>query len=183
MQWDKNEQNPPEPNKDFGIASMNKASEAVKTFHQITVTPDVQSQFVVRPILSHVPGGLWATSNSDDVNGELLIENAMVGVEIVPGQPSIAGGSREIERKALSYTTYKMTGAYTDNAISSFTAASDPGNDPTRNRDLWQQIQGEINKNTTRDAMLTAMGFAAGDLDIGEPFTRDAAYAPRYGHL
>jgi len=183
MQWDKNQHNPPLPNNDFGIASMNKGSGAVKTFHQITVTPDVQSQFVVRPIVSHVPGGLWATSNSDDINAELLIENALIGVEIVPGLPSVAGGSRNIERKALSYTTYKMTKAYADNGISGFTATSDPGDDPAKNRQLWQQIQGEINKNTTRDAMLAAMGFAASDLDIGEPFTSYAAYAPSYGHL
>jgi hypothetical protein len=183
MQWDKNQQNPPQPNKDFGIASMNKGSGAVQTFHQITVTPDVQSQFVVRPILSHVPGGLWATSNSSDINAELLIENAMVGVEIVPGQPSVAGGARNIERKDVSYTTYKMTSAYVDNAISGFTTVSDPGDDPTLNRDLWKRIQGEINKKPTRDAMLAALGFAATDTDIGEPFTSDAAYAPRYGHL
>lgn len=181
MQWDKNQ---PGANKDFGIASMNKGSGDVQTFHQITVTPDVPAQFVVRPILSHVPGGLWATSNSDDVNAELLIENAMVGVEIVPGQPSAAGGSQTIERKALSYTTYPMANAYTDNAISSFTVTgSDPGDDPAENRKLWQTIEGEINKNPKRDAMLAAMGFAAADTDIGEPFTNDAAYAPSYGHL
>lgn len=183
MQWDKNQQNPPQPNNDFGIASMNKGSSAVQTFHQITVTPDVPGQFVVRPILSHVPGGLWATSNSQDVNAELLIENAMVGVEIVPGQPSIAGGSNTIERKALSYTTYKMANAYVDNTIGSFTVESDPGDDPAKNRDLWQKIQGEINKKPARDSMLGALGFAASDTDIGEPFTSDAAFAPIYGHL
>src|SRR5215213_3227374 len=184
LPWDKNKQNSSAPNKNFGIASMNRDSDQVQTFHQITVTPDVQSQFVVRPVLSHVPGGLWAESNSSDINAELLIENAMVGVEIVPGQPSVAGKSRTIERKLLSYTTYPMANAYADNAINKFTATPfDPGDNPAENRDLWGRIQSEINKNTMRDAMLAAMGFAVADLDIGEPFTSDAAYAPRYGHL
>src|SRR5262249_49868030 len=119
-----------------------------------------------------------------DINAELLIENAMVGVEIVPGKPTVAGASNKIERKQLSYTTYRMTNAFADNGISSFTVTgTNPGDDPAKNRDLWNQIQGEINKNPTRDTMLTAMGFGRADLDIGEPFANDAAYAPKYGHL
>ena len=65
-----------------------------------------------------------------------------------------------------------MANAYTNNAIKSFTVTGkDPGDDPSLNRDLWLQIQSEINKNTMRDTMLAAMGFAIADLDIGEPFT------------
>ena len=174
-------------NQDFGIASMSKNKDQVKTFHQITVTRNNQeasSQFVARPILTHVPGGLWAENNSDNVNDKLLIENAMVGVEIVPRQPPIVGATNTIDRKALAYTTHAMANAYADNAIKNFAVkGAAPGNDPAKNRDLWDQIQKEIVQNPARDAMLTALGFAKTDLDIGEKFSADAAYAPSYGAL
>ena len=77
-----------------------------------------------------------------------------------------------------------MANAYTDHAINTFTATvPNPGNDPVANRAVWNRIQTEIHGNTTRVAMLAAMGFADTDLDIGEPFSTDAAYAPRYGSL
>ena len=172
-------------NVDFGIASMDMGSALVQTFHQITVTPESQAlQFVARPILKHVPGGLWANSNSSDINAELLIENAIVGFEIVPANPSVSGHTQPIERDLLKYTTLAVDNAFVDDAINTFTATGPkPGDDPEANRALWERIQGEIHMNTTRDAMLAAMGFSNTDLDIGEMFSTDAAYAPSYGSL
>ena len=174
-------------NTDFGIASMDKDKDKVQTFHQITVTRDGQaaeSHFVLRPIHSHVPGGLWAEENSSDINAKRLIENAVIGFEIVPAKPPGSGHTQPINRDLLKYTTHVMGDAYADHAISPFTSTVPaPGNDPAANRALWNRIQSEVHENTTRNAMLVAMGFAETDLDIGEPFTTDAAYAPSYGAL
>jgi hypothetical protein len=174
-------------NTDFGIASMNKGKDAVQTFHQITVTRNneaTESQFVARPILKHVPGGLWAENNSGDVNAELLIENATVGFELVPANSPVSGHMQPIKRDLLKYTTHSMDNAYTDQAIKTFTAtAPDPGDDPVANAAIWDRILREIHANTTRDAMLASLGFARTDLDIGEPFVIDSAYAPSYGSL
>jgi hypothetical protein len=173
-------------NTDFGIASMGKDRDKVKTSHRITVKRDgpAESQFVAHPIHSHVPGGLWAENNSADINAELLIERAVVGFKIVPAKTSVSGHTQPIKRDCLTYTTHDLSNAYADHAIATFTATgSNPGDDPAANRALWDSIQGEIHSNTTRDAMLAAMGFADADFDIGEPFSTDAAYAPSYGSL
>lgn len=175
-------------NTDFGIASMDKGKDKVQTFHQITVTRyghAAESHFVARPIHSHVPGGLWAENNSTDINAKRLIENAMVGFEIVPGKSPVSGHTQPIKRALLTLSApHVMANAYTDHAINTFTATvPNPENDPAANRAVWNRIQTEIHGNTTRVAMLAAMGFADTDLDIGEPFSTDAAYAPRYGSL
>lgn len=174
-------------NTDFGIASMDKGKDKVQTFQQITVTRNgkaAESQFVARPIHSNVPGGLWAEKNSSDINAGLLIENAMVGFEIVPGKSPVSGHTQPIKRELLKYNLQALDNAYTDQSIKTFTATvPDAGDDPDANRALWDRIQREIHANTTRDAMLDALGFARTDLDIGEPFATDAAYAPSYGSL
>lgn len=174
-------------NHDFGIAPMDKAKESVRTFHQITVTRDGQpaeSQFVVRPIYNHVPGGLWAEKNSADINAQRLIENATIGFEIVPGKSPVSGHTKPISRDLLKYSTHLMDNAYSDQTIRTFTATlPSPGDDPVANRAIWDRIQKEIHANTTRDTMLAALGFAKTDLDIGESFATDAAYAPSYGSV
>ena len=167
-------------NTDFGIAPMDKSKDKVKTFHQIVVTRDGQpaeSQFVARPIYNDVPGGLWAEQNSTDINAKRLIENATVGFEIVPGKSPTPGQPQTIKRDLLKFTTHVMDNAYTDQSIKTFTAKVPK---PT---DVWDTIQKEIHTNTTRDAMLAALDFAKNDLDIGESFATDAAYAPSYGTL
>jgi hypothetical protein len=174
-------------NTNFGIASMGKGRDKVKTFHRIAVKRDGQpaeAQFVARPIHQHVPGGLWAETNSADINAELLIEKAVVGFEIVPVEASVPGHTRPIQRDCLTYTTHALENAFADHDIDTFTVTwSNPGDDPAANRALWDCIQGEIHLNTTRDAMLAAMSFADADFDIGESFSTDAAYAPSYGSL
>jgi len=175
------------PNTVFGIAPMNMGNGKVKTSHLITVTCDgksAESEFVLRPILNHVPGGLWAENNSADINAEPLIENALVGFEIVPGRLPVPGHTQSIDRSLLKYTTHDMDKAYVDNAINTFSVTGPhPGDDPSANLALWDRIQGEIHGNATREEMLAAMGFAKNDLDIGETFSTDAAYAPNYGLL
>jgi hypothetical protein len=184
---DKNEKLSDFPsNNDFGIAPMDKTKDQVKTFHQIVVTRDGQpaeSQFVARPLYNHVPGGLWAEKNSSDINAQRLIENATVGFEIVPGKSPVSGHTQPIKRDLLKFNKHDMENAYTDQSIKTFTATEKPTDDPAKNRALWDQIQKEIHVNTTRDAMLAALGFAKSDLDIGESFATDAAYAPSYGSL
>lgn len=173
-------------NKSFGIAPMSKGKDSVKTFHQIKVTRNGQpaeAQFVARPISSHVPGGLWAEENSADINAPRMIENATVGFEIVAAKSPTSGHTQPIKRDLLNYRTQPMDNAYTGQAIKSFTALPGPGDDPAGNRDLWNRIQKEIYTNATRDAMLDALGFDKTDLDIGEPFAADEAYAPSYGSL
>jgi hypothetical protein len=174
-------------NTDFGIASMDKDKDKVQTFHQITMTRDgegAESQFVLRPVHGHVPGGLWAEKNSSDINAARLIENTVVGFEIVPATLSVSGHTQPINRDLLKYSTHVMGDAYADHAISPFNSTVQaPGDDPAANRALWNRIQSEVHKNTTRDTMLLAMGFAKTDLDIGEPFATDATYAPSYGAL
>ena len=165
-------------NTTFGIASMDKGHAQVQTFHQISVQGDGQSieaQLVARPILQHVPGGLWAEGNSQDINAKLLIENAIVGFEIGPATPSVSSHTQPIKRDLLEFTSTPVDKAYVDSAITTFTATvPDPGDDPAANTALWDRIQGEIHRNATRDAMLTALGFASTDLDIGERFSADA---------
>ena len=175
------------PNIAFGIASMDKGDAQVQTFHQIIVTgdgPSIASQLAIRPILQHVPGGLWAEQNSSDVNAALLIENTIVGYELVPGAPSVAGHTQPISRDVLKFTPTTLDHAFVDDTIGSFAATvPSPGNDPTANLALWDRIQKEIQAKPNRDAMLVAMGFSAADLDIGMPFGAAAAYAPGYGAL
>jgi len=172
-------------NTNFGIASMDKRNGQVKTFHQIVVKgPSAESSFVLSPIRSHVPGGLWAEENSADINAELLIKDAVIGFKIAPAKPTVAGHSKSIQRDCLSYTKHTMGSAYTDHAIHTFTSTMpNPGNDPAANNHIWTRIQADIHSNTTRDKMLAALGFARTDLDIGEPFATDAPYAPGYGLL
>lgn len=173
-------------NKDFGIAPMSKGKDSVKTFHQIKVTRNGQpaeAQFVARPINSHVPGGLWAEENSADINAPRMIENATVGFEIVAAKSPTSGHTQPIKRDLLNYRTQAMDNAYTGQSIKTFTAVPGPGDDPALNRDLWNRIQREINTNATRDTLLDALGFDKTDLDIGEPFAADEAYAPSYGSL
>jgi hypothetical protein len=166
---------------------MDKSDQQVQTFHRITLTsdgPSIASSLKVRPSLQHVPGGLWAEQNSGDINAALLIENAIVGYDIVPGEPPIAGHTQSIKRDLLQFTPQTVTDAFVDNAIGSFTAsAPNPGDDPAANLVLWTRVQSEIHSNQTRDTMLKAMGFTATDLDIGAPFGAAAAYAPSYGSL
>ena len=167
-------------NKSFGIAPMAKGANAVDTFHQIKITRNnlsADSSFSVSPIKSNVPGGLWAEENTQDVNAPGLIENAVVGFEIVPATSSVPGHTKSIPRGKLAYTTHPVPNAYKDVAIRTFSA------DPVVDNNLWTRIQKEIHMNTTRDQMLADLGFAKADFDIGEPFTTDAAYAPSYGHL
>ena len=174
-------------NKDFGIAPMSKDNSQVDTFHQITVTRNNQSEdasFLLSPIQSNVPGGLWANENSTDVNAPHLIENAVVGFEIVPAKPPVPGHTKAIARDKLSYSTQAVASAYSDDPIQIFKATvPSPGDDPIANYDLWTRIQQEIHTNTTRDQILAALDFTKADLDIGEAFTTDAAYAPSYGSL
>jgi hypothetical protein len=174
-------------NKDFGIAPMGRDKSKVNTFHKIEITLNggpAGSQFVLQPILSHVPGGLWAEENSADVNDTRLIENAVTGFEIVPARPPDSGPTLSIPRDALSYTTHDMADAFTDHTINPFTSTVPaPGDDPAANKKIWTRIQREIHSNATRDTMLAAMGFSATDLDIGELFESDAAHAPSYGLL
>jgi hypothetical protein len=174
-------------NTDFGIASMDKDKYKVQTFHQITVTRDGQaaeSQFVLRPLHGHVPGGLWAEENSSDINAARLIENTVVGFEIVPATSPVSGHTQPINRDLLKYSTHAMGDAYADHAISPFiSTVLAPGDDPAANRAVWNRIQSEVHENTTRNTMLAAMGFAETDLDIGEPFATDGPYAPSYGAL
>lgn len=171
-------------NKDFGIAPMGKHD--VDTSHHITVTRNNQpadASFKLSPIQASVPGGLWAHENSMDVNAHSLIENVVVGYEIVAAKPPTPGQTAAINRELLSYTTHDLENAYSDSVIRSFSGKASPGDDPAENNKIWTQIQTEIHTNPTRDQMLTAMGFARTDLDIGEAFTVDAAYAPSYGVL
>lgn len=170
-------------NKDFGIAPMGKHD--VDTSHHIKVTRNNQpadTGFKLSPIQASVPGGLWAHENSMDVNAHSLIDNVIVGYEIVAAKPPTPGQTAAINRELLSYTTHDMSNAYSDASIQGFTGTV-PGDDPAENNKIWTQIQTEIHTNPTRDQMLTAMGFAKTDLDIGEAFTTDAAYAPSYGAL
>jgi Family of unknown function (DUF6603) len=171
----------------FGIAAMDKGNDQVQTFHQITLTgdgPSIASQLAIRPILQHVPGGLWAEHNSSDVNATLMIENTIVGYEIAPGEPPISGHTQPIKRDLLQFTPQTVDHAFVDDAIGTFAASvPNPGDDPAANLALWNRIQAEIHSNPTRDAMLAAMGFGAGDLDIGASFGAAAAYAPSYGAL
>lgn len=174
-------------NKDFGIAPMAKNASKVDTFHQIKVTRNnlpAESSFLLSPIKSNVPGGLWAEENSSDVNAPGLIENALIGFEIVPAKTTLPGHTKPIPREKLSYTTHAVPNAYKDDAIRTFSATvPSPGDDPVANNNLWTRIQKEIHTNTTRDQLLAELGFAKADFDIGEPFTTDAAYAPSYGAL
>ena len=172
-------------NKDFGIAPMGKSQ--VDTTHHIKVTRNNQpadQSFKLSPIQASLPGGLWATENSADVNAQSLIENALVGFEIVPAKSPVPGHTAPIHRKQLAYTTQDMVDAYNDATIQKFKAtAPSPGDDPVENHKLWTRIQTEIHTNPTRDQMLAVLGFDKNDLDIGEAFTTDAAYAPSYGTL
>ena len=171
-------------NKDFGIAPMGQHD--VDTSHHITVTRNNQpadASFKLSPVQASVPGGLWAHENSTDVNAHSLIENVVVGYEIVAAKPPKPGQTAAIDRELLSYTTHDMENAYSDSVIRSFSGKPSPGDDPVENNKIWTQIQTEIHTNPTRDQMLKAMGFARTDLDIGEAFTVDAAYAPSYGVL
>jgi len=171
-------------NNDFGIAPMGQHD--VDTSHHITVTRNNQpadASFKLSPVQASVPGGLWAHENSMDVNAHSLIENVVVGYEIVAAKPPTPGQTAAIDRELLSYTTHDMENAYTDSVIRSFSGKASPGDDPVENNKVWTQIQTEIHTNPTRDQMLTAMGFARTDLDIGEAFTLDATYAPSYGVL
>ena len=143
----------------------------------------VDASFKLSPIQASVPGGLWAHENSTDVNAHSLIENVVVGYEIVAAKPPTPGQTAAINRELLSYTTHDLENAYSDSVIRSFSGKASPGDDPVENNKIWTQIQTEIHTNPTRDQMLTAMGFARTDLDIGEAFTVDAAYAPSYGVL
>jgi hypothetical protein len=166
-------------NKDFGIAPMGKHD--VDTSHHITLTRNNQAadaSFKLSPIQASVPGGLWAHENSMDVNAHSLIENVVVGYEIVAAKPPTPGQTAAISRELLSYTTHDMENAYSDSVIRSFSGNASPSDDPAENNKIWTQIQTEIHTNPTRDQMLTAMGFARTDLDISEAFTVDAAYAP-----
>ncbi len=171
-------------NNDFGIAPMGQHD--VDTSHHITVTRNNQpadASFKLSPVQASVPGGLWAHENSMDVNAHSLIENVVVGYEIVAAKPPTPGQTAAIDRELLSYTTHDMENAYSDSVIRSFSGKASPGDDPVGNNKVWTQIQTEIHTNPTRDQMLTAMGFARTDLDIGEAFTLDATYAPSYGVL
>jgi len=172
---------------DFGIASMAKNSQQVETFHQISVTRDGQgaeTEFLVRPIKADVPGGLWAEENSDDVNAQALIEDAAHGFEIVPAKEPTPGHTKPIDRSLLAYTTLVMGEAWEDDANQSFSrTVVDPGDDPAANEAVWKRIQSEIHDNPTRDAVLAATGFGSEDVDIGESFLVDTAYAPAYGAL
>jgi hypothetical protein len=174
-------------NTDFGIASMGKDESHVNTSHQIKVTRNnkpADASFLLSPVLSSVPGGLWANENSSDVNAHSLIENALVGFEILPAKPPVPGHTKSIARDLLEYTTHDMGNAYSDNEIHAFTATEhNPGNNPADNERIWSLIQTGIHTNATRDQMLGVLGFNKTDLDIGEAFTTDAAYAPSYGTL
>ncbi|HEY0038459.1 MAG TPA: DUF6603 domain-containing protein, partial [Longimicrobium sp.] len=171
----------------FGIAPMDRAQGAVGTFHQISVTRDgdaADASFVMRPVLANVPGGLWAEANSLDVNATPMIEQAPVGFEIVPAGPPVPGHTNAIDRTLLTYTTYAMESAWAPGAVPAFAASvTSPGDDPAGNEALWTRIQTEIHTNATRDAMLAALGFAPAELDIGQSFTIDSAWAPQYGAL
>jgi hypothetical protein len=176
-------------NANFGIASMHKGSASVETLHQITVTREsvpAESSFELRPIMSHVPGGLWAEKNSDDLNASRLIENAVIGFEIIPAKKEPDKTTPiKIDRKVLSQPSDVVPNAYSDLKIGSFSETEKPAHpdDPAANRRLWKIVQSEIHNNPRRDAMLSAMSFAKTDLDIGEPFDDDSAYAPHYGVL
>jgi hypothetical protein len=178
-------------NKEFGIAPMGKTSAQVGTSHYIKVTRNNQAadaSFVLSPVVTKVPGGLWAAEgNSDDVNAKSLIENALVGFEIVPAATTVPGHTQSIPRSQLCYNApHNVSGAYSDATVRNFKQSPDvpvPGDDPAKNASLWGRIQTEIHANNTRAQMLTALGFTKTDLDIGEDFTSDAAYAPLYGSL
>ncbi|HEU4834351.1 MAG TPA: hypothetical protein VFS90_08055, partial [Pyrinomonadaceae bacterium] len=175
-------------NTNFGIAPMSKAPGNVDTVHQIKVTRNneaADASFVLSPITTNVPGGLWAADgNSKDVNAPSLIENALIGFEIAPAKPPVLGHTKSIPRGELNYTTHPIPDAYSDDTIHTFKASvPSPGDDPVANNNLWTRIQKEIHTNPTRDQMLADLGFGKADFDIGEPFTVDAAYAPSYGAL
>jgi hypothetical protein len=136
---------------------MGKGEDAVGTSHYIKVTRNNQpadSSFVLSPILTKVPGGLWAAEgNSDDVNAQSLIENALVGFEILPAKTSVPGHTQSIPRSQLCYNApHNMNGAYSDADVRNFKAAvPSPGDDPVGNANLWARIQKEIHTNTARD--------------------------------
>ncbi len=177
----------------FGINPMHKGSAAVHTSHQIKVTlcdqakTPMEKHFLLEPIKSSVPGGLWASENWTDknvpsINAERLIEKAASGFAIVPDATHVVGPIKSLERNSVAFVTELQKNAYADGALKAFTALPGPGDDPDANEKLWKQIQGEIHANTTRSAMLSSMGFAE-PLDIGELFVTDTAYAPSYGSL
>jgi hypothetical protein len=171
----------------FGIAPMAKGNAQVATFHRICITRDgtpAEANFQMRPIQKHLPGGLWADANCDDVNAPALIENAVTGFEIVCGKPPIPGETGAIDRANLTYTTYAMANAWSGSAVAPFyQTIPDPGNDPSGNLAILSRIQSEIHVNSVRNSILEDLGFDLDLLDIGEDFSVDAAYAPMYGVL
>jgi hypothetical protein len=180
-------------NTDFGIAPMRKRTADVQTVHHVEVKrfgergdANPEQHFVLRPLCDQVPGALWAGHDAADINAERLVKNAATGFEIVPRPAKAPAPDKDckLKRDSLDDAIDCKTDAYADSPIKAFArSGDDPGDDAAKNHDLWQRIQREIHASEARAAMLEDMGFTDGELDIGESFCTDAAYAPRYGAL
>jgi len=173
----------------FGIRPMGIAAKDLSSEHTITVTYaenagareiHCESRFVVTPLRKKAPAGIWADPVVKD--GHLLPPSVnepqfvvsdgldpVFGFQIVPAAPPTSGVTNSVPRSELQYDTDLLTGFYGWQTLPPFEPSS--ANDDDRRATLRQTVA----NNTTRDAILGALGYDPAQAVQIDPVALDAS--------
>lgn len=168
-----------------GIGSMEVAPDDFTSAHIITIEQKDEesgdfgtpiSEFTLVPVAKDVPAGLWGTSLIPEVNSDSLITGTMSGFEVVPAVPASPGVSADIERSDLQFNIDSHDDAYTWESVASFVAQD--LDESSRDTAINNTIE-DTSVVTTRNNLLSALGFDSSAVDVTASIVDDFLIAPQ----
>lgn len=159
----------------FGVAPMNQSS-ITSSEHNVTFSG--AGQLKMEPVMASVPSALWGQKMEAELNKPKSMIAATTGVRLTPATPSNPGPAEKVERSRLAYDTTDVDQGYRLSSLASFKV--------TNAGAKWNDVETNIvnaNVSATRSALLTGMGFDAGQFDCNQPFSEDAIYPPQFGEF
>lgn len=173
--WDKDKQ-PVDCNTDFGIGSMKLTAKKVECDQIILIEKigdkdfNPKDHFRLKPITKKVPAGLWGTKLKPEVNDLEFIENALMGVSILPKEDNRSDTGITVDRNFVKQEISDIPNTISWEAERTITEKATAD----RKKFISQDI---VQKNSERDSLLKALGLEY-EIEIADNLGEDLITEP-----
>ena len=170
----------------FGVNSMGVKTGELGAIHNVIITKDgneegAKNKFKFEPITKYAPIAAWGNPISSehivppDVNGDQFVENVFFGFRIVPAQQPKPGETEVIGVEHLLYDTFPIDNSYIWETIAAFV----PDTTLTDEQAKRDRINQTVENNSSRDDLLTALGFDTSKVSIDPSVSDSFIFAPQ----
>lgn len=157
----------------FSLRTMKKQENLNSSYH-ISIKREGEQEdvgpqeFSFVAVTKQVPSALWGEPKLTDkgkllpaeTNEDRFVEDALCGFRVVPGKPPTPGDTDEIDIEKLMYDVESVSNVYNWQTIPAF--VENPMEEPDRRNN----ISSTITTNSSRDALLEALGFILREVHI-----------------